>query len=438
MIALILLLVVAPDPTKEAEALASSAVRLAGERPEEALAQARKALSLTAEFEPLAFVKAGRKGEVVEDSYLAARTAYRSHRAHLYEAVGRCLGRSGRHKEASRYFARSVALDPRGGAVVPLARSLVALGRAFEALDLLIGSGEESLAPESLAVAEQAADAGGLPSLQSEIDRVRLQHLPKELAIDPRPGPLHPPDRSHLSTGEPFRLDGEGLTLIYVAEASCRSCSADLEVVKRATPPDVHVVMAPANPARDESLRQTLGLYHYRWPVLVGPSISVASGVLPPGILLVGRLGWSGAVVKPPFAASLPQALGVLARKDLQETIPRSGWKGRPAVREPAPPAPKLLAEGLAPGEDEPTPPAFAEALAAYRAGHAAQARHLFEQLEASGDGWLLPPEARLDRALCLAAAGQKEEARRMLLRIGDSRFQEDVDRALERIGSPR
>jgi hypothetical protein len=39
---------------------------------------------------------------------------------------------------------------------------------------------------------------------------------------------------------------------------------------------------------------------------------------------------------------------------------------------------------------------------------------------------------------LCLAAAGRREEARRLLLRIGDSRFQDAVDAALERIGSPR
>ena len=69
--------------------------------------------------------------------------------------------------------------------------------------------------------------------------------------------------------------------------------------------------------------------------------------------------------------------------------------------------------------------------------GQKAEALRLFDALEAKGDGWLLPPEARLDRALCLAALGRREEARRMLLRTGDSRFQDDVDRTLEQVGTP-
>ena len=67
-----------------------------------------------------------------------------------------------------------------------------------------------------------------------------------------------------------------------------------------------------------------------------------------------------------------------------------------------------------------------------------AEALRLFEGLEARGDGWLLPPEARLDRALCLAALGRRDEARRLLLKTGDSRFQEGLDRALEKVGTGR
>jgi hypothetical protein len=50
----------------------------------------------------------------------------------------------------------------------------------------------------------------------------------------------------------------------------------------------------------------------------------------------------------------------------------------------------------------------------------------------ATADGWLLPPEARFDRAVCLARLGRREEARRLLLRIGDSRFHDDIDRVME------
>ncbi len=79
----------------------------------------------------------------------------------------------------------------------------------------------------------------------------------------------------------------------------------------------------------------------------------------------------------------------------------------------------------------------FTGAVEAFRKGRKAEALRLFEGLEARGDGWLLPPEARLDRALCLAGLARREEARRMLLRTGDSRFQDAVDRALEAVGSP-
>ena len=95
-----------------------------------------------------------------------------------------------------------------------------------------------------------------------------------------------------------------------------------------------------------------------------------------------------------------------------------------------------MLPEGFAPGEDDPPPAEFTSAVAAYREGRAVEAQKLVDALAARGDGWLLPPEARLDRALCLAKAGQAEAARRLLLRVGDSRFQEEVDRALENVGS--
>jgi len=56
----------------------------------------------------------------------------------------------------------------------------------------------------------------------------------------------------------------------------------------------------------------------------------------------------------------------------------------------------------------------------------------------ANPDGWLLPPEARLDRALCLALAGQRDAARRILLRTGDTRFEDAIDRLLEKVAGSR
>ena len=79
----------------EAEQLAAEAMQLAPRDPAAALGKARRALAATAEFVPTDYVTAGRKGEVVEDEFQAARDAYRQHRAGLYEAVGTVLARQG-------------------------------------------------------------------------------------------------------------------------------------------------------------------------------------------------------------------------------------------------------------------------------------------------------------------------------------------------------
>src|SRR5260370_41873277 len=101
------LLAATASPADQAERLAAEAVRMATTQPAQAVAQARRALSITAEFEPTAFVKAGRKGEGVEDEYLAAREAYRLHRALLYAAIGETLLQQKHALPASRYFRRA-------------------------------------------------------------------------------------------------------------------------------------------------------------------------------------------------------------------------------------------------------------------------------------------------------------------------------------------
>ncbi len=82
-------------PAGQAEQLAQRATD--GRRPAgSVVADARKALSLTADFEPTAFVKPGRKGEVVEDEYVAARSDYRRHRAQTLRRHGAVPPASGR------------------------------------------------------------------------------------------------------------------------------------------------------------------------------------------------------------------------------------------------------------------------------------------------------------------------------------------------------
>jgi len=431
--ALAVALLLAATGPAEAERLAGEAVRLAARQPDAALAQARRALALTAEFDPTVFVTAGRKGEVVEDEFVKARNDYRRHRAALYDAVGLCFARLGKHAEARRYLGRAVLLESTPERVTRLARELLAEGRPRAALDrLAVQAAASRPSPEALALIEEAADAAGVPSAQAEIDRARLAAL---AGVEIREGPLRIPPESRLSTGGPLRFE-DGLLVLYLSDATCRTCSADLEALKRTVPADTRAVVVPPAPDQDIALRQVLSLYRYPWPVLVGRGVAQALAVKPVAALVVARAGWVAAAVRPPFGETLTAAIRLLARADVTENVPRAKWNNRPVDRAPELPAPALTPEGLAPGEDPPMPGAFVAGADAYRAGQGLEALHFFESLENKGDGWLLPPEARFDRALCLAAIGEREAARKLLLRIGDSRFQEAVDRALERVGS--
>ncbi len=426
--------------TSEAERMASEAVRLAATDRAAALERARRALALTVEFEPTAFVAAGRKGEVIEDAFQAARTEYKRHRAVLYEAVGAVLARDpGRLRPASRYLRRAFQLDRTAARALALARVLNDLRQGREALDVVRRGvpGLTALSPEALAVLARAADVAGLPSVQAEIDRSRLQAALGD-RVRLREGPLETPPGTRLSTAPVFRLDETPVTVVYAAEASCRTCSTDLEALGRLVPKDVRVVALPAGDDQDQALRQVIELYRLRWPLLLGGEAAARLALPPRSVLLVARSGWTVAVVDAPFGPELGSGIALLQKTDVQETLPRPTWNRRPVDRTPLAGPPALLPDGIAPGEDEPFPAEFTAAVAAFRAGRKAQAQAGFDALEAKGDGWLLPPEARLDRALCLAGTGRRDAARRLLLRTGDSRFEEAIDRLLELVGSGR
>jgi tetratricopeptide (TPR) repeat protein len=423
------------EAVAKAEAWAAESAQLLDSSPERALARGREALALTHDFDPTVFVDVGRRGELVEDAFVKARAAYRRHRAKLYAAVGSALARLEDHVLAERYLRRAYDLDPKGPYRLALARSLVALGRGGEALATVLSRQLDSLSAEAIAVASAAADDADLASLQAEIDRFRLLRLETEPAPEHRAGPFELPRQARLSTGGPLVLD-KRLTILYVAQPSCRSCSADLEELRNLALPEARIVMLPEDTDSAQALRQVMRLYRYDWPMLVKVDVARALGVRGPVLLVVGRGGWSNVVVRPPFARTLAPVLELLSRSDLSETLPRGSWNRRPPERADPLVRPALLEDGLAPGEDEPAPDEFEKAVAAYRAGRFSAALKLFDSLADRGDGWLLPPEARLNRALCLAGLGRREEARKLLLRIGDSRFQEDVDRTLERVGS--
>jgi tetratricopeptide (TPR) repeat protein len=441
--ALALALAIAPQATApsgrgriaEAEQLAREAMQLAPRDPAAALAKARRALAATAEFVPTDYVNAGRKGEVVEDEFQAARDTYRQHRAGLYEAVGTVLAQQGDALAASRYQRRTFLLDPTPDRGLALARSLNALGRGREAIDTVQRAiaGLTGLKPEAAEVIARAADVAGLPSAQAEIDRGRLAATLGK-AVELREGPLEIPPGTRLSTSPVFRLDEAAITVFYASEASCRSCSSDLEALGRQVPKDVRVIAVPPGDDQDAALRQVLGLYKLAWPLFLGRDLAARLALKPRSLLVVARGGWTQAVLHAPFGPEVGSALASLRRVDVQETVPRPSWNHRPVDRSPILPPPGLLPDGLAPGEDAPAPAEFAAAAEAYGKGRAAEAQKAFDALEAKGDGWLLPPEARLNRALCLARAGQRDAARKILLRTGDSRFEDAIDRLLEAV----
>jgi hypothetical protein len=424
--------------TAEAERLAAEALALAPRDAAGAASKALRAVSLSSEFEPTAFVRPGRKGEVVEDAFQQARAEFRQHRARVYEAAGRVLSAAGQPMAASRYLRRSFFLDPTPDRGLALAHTLNELGQGREALATVQEaiSGLVSLKPEAAEVVARAADVARLPSAQAEIDRGRLKATLGS-AVTLREGPFELPAGVRLSTTPVFRLDEAPITVIYGSEASCRSCSADLEALARQVPPEgVRVLALPPGDDQDQALRQVLSLYRRPWPLLLGRDLAAKIGVEPRSLLVVARGGWLVAVLKAPFGAELGTALESLQRQDVQETVPRPRWNRRPVDRSPLPPPPGLLPEGLAPGEDRPFPAEFEALVTAFREGRYAEARGLVDSLEARGDGWLLPPEARLDRALCLAAGGRKDAARRILLRTGDSRFEGEIDRLLETVAA--
>ena len=439
---LALVLVLQPTPpgsrgaNAEAERLAAEAMRLAPRDAAAALATARRALALSVEFVPTDYVSAGRKGEVVEDEFQAARDAYRRHRAGLYEAVGTALARQGNALAASRYLRRTFLLDPSPDRGLALARALTDLGRGREALDTVQRAiaGLTGLKPEATEVIARAADVAGLPSAQAEIDRGRLAAALGK-AVELREGPFAVPAGVRLSTNPVFRFEEAAVTVLYASEASCRTCSADLEEVARQVPKDVRVLAVPPGDDQDAALRQVLALYKRPWPLLLGRDLAARLRLKPRSILLVARGGWTQAVLQAPFGPELGSALAALQRVDVTETVPRPAWNRRPVDRSAIVPPPALLPEGLAPGEDAPAPPEFEAAVEAYRAGRAAEARKAFDALEARGDGWLLPAGGTARTARCAwRGRARRDAARRILLRTGDSRFEDAIDRLLESV----
>src|SRR4030095_7883674 len=187
----------------------------------------------------------------------------------------------------------------------------------------------------------------GLPRPQAEIDRARIMAITTGGA-EWRDGPVTLPPDARLSSNPVARLDETPITVVYVAETSCRACSEDLEALKRTVPPGVRVLTVPEATDQDVALRQVLQLYRYNWPVVVGKGVATWLKTPPRSALIVARGGWAAAVVKAPFGPSLATVLQTFAKNDVRETIPRAGWNQMPVNRRTSAPPPAMLAEGLA------------------------------------------------------------------------------------------
>ena len=175
--------------------------------------------------------------------------------------------------------------------------------------------------------------------------------------------------------------------MFYASEASCRSCSADLEALARQVPKDVRVIAVP--PGRRPGRRRCA-----RCSACTGGPGRCCSGrdlaarleLKPRSLLLVARGGWTlgGAQARrsgPRSARRSPRCSAWTCRRPCRAP----SWNRRPVDRSPLPPPPALLPEGLAPGEDEPFPPEFTAAVEAYRAGRAAEARKAVRRARGEG-----------------------------------------------------
>ena len=125
---------------------------------------------------------------------------------------------------------------------------------------------------------------------------------------------------------------------------------------------------------KDQALRSVATTYRRTWPYVVNAGPAESLGLPAPCVVVIGRGGFSVAFVKAPLVERLAPVLEVFAKRDVAETLPRPSWNRVPVERRPPTPRLALLASGLAPGEDEPAPAAFAQAVAAFDAGNPAEA----------------------------------------------------------------
>ena len=188
---------------------------------------------------------------------------------------------------------------------------------------------------------------------------------------------------------------------------------------------------------QDAALRQVLRLYDYPWPLLLGRGLAARSG---PGAPLgaAGRPGEAGRwrCSAPPFGAALAAALAVARAR-------RRAGDGAPGRLEPPPGRPQPAAAAPGPARGRPGPgrgralsrPSSTAAVEAYRAGRSAEAHEGLRRARGARATAGCCRRRRASTARCVwRASGSTREARRILLRTGDSRFEDAIDDTLERV----
>ena len=158
----------------------------------------------------------------------------------------------------------------------------------------------------------------------------------------------------------------------------------------------------------------------------------------PRSLLIVARGGWTLAVLKAPFGPELgtrprgAPARGRARRRCRAPPGTAARWTARRSRRRPA-----SCPRGWPRARTSPFPPEFTAAVEAYRAGPRRRGAERASTRSRRGAtaGCCRPRRASTGRSAS-RGAGKRDAARRILLRTGDSRFEDAIDRLLETVAA--
>ncbi len=381
---------------------------------EGALSAGLAALAATVDFEPTAFVKAGRKGEVVEDDYLSrpgtpiAGTGLASTPPWAESTPPR-----GDHEAAVRYLRRAEFLGPDSssgraarGCLSP--RSVGPQRRRSCCRDSSprVGPGQTSWRSSRRSSTRQAGRASRSRSIGPE------SWPSLGGARSGGTGHFELPKGTRLSTAPVFRMADAAVNVIYAAEASCQTCSEDVEALRRGDPA---LPRGSSSCPRDRTTTTPCGrcsvCSSVSWPVMIGPGLGSTLGVTPRSVLIVGRGGWGAALLPGAPEAGARQGGGTVGKDGCRsKSLPRPGWNRRPVERSSA----HVRYRGCGPRGWRPATtslrqPEFEAAVTAYREKRPAEAMRLFDESPDAGtDGSFPPRPGSTARCVSMRSVGER------------------------------